>query len=254
MNKVYVIAEGACAHNGQVDVAKRMIDIAIAAQCNAVKFQIFEPELIPNISKEELKYLQQCQFSVRIFEQLRDYCDGNIDFLLTPFDTVSVAGIVSLNLDTIKVPSGRLFDKPFMDAIKATGKKLIISTGMCNYEELRLTKRYYPGAKWLHCVSSYPCKVEDLNLSLLRGSMFNGLSDHTLSTWIPAVAVGMGAEIIEKHFTLSRGMPGPDMKVSLEPTELMEMVRNIRDVEKALGDGVKKIEEAEKAILYRRVN
>jgi sialic acid synthase SpsE len=254
MKKTYVIAEAACAHQGKLDLAMRMVDVAVAARCDCFKTQIFRPELIPNISREERKYLDNCVFDNVQFRKLRDYCEGRIDFLLTPFDIPSVARILELQLNTIKVPSGRLFDMPFMAAVKSTSRKLIISTGMCDYKEIQITKRKFAkSTKWLHCTSSYPTKYKDLNLSVLKGKMFDGLSDHTLCTWVPAIAVGIGAKIIEKHFTLRRTLPGPDMKVSLEPLELMEMVRNIRDVEKMLGDGKKKIEEAEKAMIYRKV-
>lgn len=253
--KTYIVGAMECCHNGSFDLARRMVDIAIAAKVDCVKTQIFRPDLIPNISREERKYLDKCVLSTRQFELLRDYCKGQIDFLLTPFDIPSVKRIEELRLDTIKIPSGRLFDIPFIAAIKSTGKKLIISTGMCEYEEIRQTKRKYPKETiWLHCTSSYPTEYKDLNLSVLKGNMFDGLSDHTLCTWVPAIAVGMGARVIEKHFTLRRTLPGPDMKVSLEPLELMEMVRNIRDVELMLGNGKKKLEESEKAMMYRRVN
>lgn len=255
MDKVYIIAEGGCAHNGSWDLARRMIDIAVSAKADCVKFQIFRPELIPNITKEERKYLDRCEFNVEQFGQLKEYCGNQIDFMLTPFDIPSVKDIVELQLDTIKVPSGRLFDMPFMAAVKSTSRKLIISTGMCGFQEIRLTKRNYPKeTKWLHCTSSYPLEYKDLNLNVLRGSMFDGLSDHTLCVDVPALAVAVGAKIIEKHFTLRRSMPGPDMKVSLEPIELFDMVRKIRDVELMLGDGKKKIEKSEKEMLYRRIN
>jgi len=255
MTKTYLIAEGACAHNGNFDIAKRMVDIAIGAKVDCVKFQLFRPELIPNISRAERKYLDKCEFTIEQFGKLKEYCGTQIDFMLTPFDIPSVRGIEELQLDIIKVPSGRLFDIPFMAAIKSTGKKLIISTGMCKYQEIRLAKRNYPkDTKWLHCTSAYPLEYKDLNLSVLKGSMFDGLSDHTLSVDVPAIAVACGANIIEKHFTLRRTLPGPDMKVSLEPIELFDMVQKVRDVEIMLGDGKKKIEDSEQEMLYRRVN
>lgn len=253
--KTYIIAEAACTHQGDILTAYRLIDIAAASGVDCVKFQIFRPDLIPNISRSERKYLDKCVLTVEQFGKLIKYCDNRIDFLLTPFDIPSVQGIVDLGLDTIKIPSGRLFDTDYIAAIKSTGKKLIISTGMCDFEEIRLNKRHFPKeAKWLHCTSSYPCEYKDLNLNVFKGTMFDGLSDHTLSTSVPAIAVAMGATIIEKHFTLSRGLPGPDAKVSLEPTELFDMVHNIREVETMLGDGKKKVEESEKEMLYRRVN
>ena len=250
----YIIAEGACAHQGDWDLARRMCDIAMGARADCVKFQIFRPDLIPNISRDERKYLDKCEFSVDRFGKLREYCGKDIDFLLTPFDIPSVQNVVDLGLSTIKVPSGRLFDKPYMDAVKATGKKLIVSTGMCDDAEVRKARVDMPkGTTWLHCTSSYPCSYTDLNLSVLRSRLFDGLSDHTLSTIVPSIAVAMGAKFIEKHFTLRRTLPGPDMKVSLEPLELMDMIRLIRDVEIMMGDGIKKIEKSEQDMMYRKV-
>jgi len=252
--KTYVIAEAACAHQGRPELARRMIDIAVAAGCSCFKTQAFRPELIPNLTERERKYLDKVQPSYRMLEMLRDYCEGKIDFMLTPFDIPSVTDIMELGLDTIKVPSGRLFDTPFIDAIKASGKKIIISTGMCDYNEVMNSKRKFSkSTKWLHCVSSYPLVYKDCNLNVLRGQMFDGLSDHTLSAWVPAVAVACGAEIIEKHFTLRRTLAGPDMRVSLEPLELMDMVKNIRDVEIMLGNNKKNIMESEQEMLYRKV-
>lgn len=252
--KTYIIAECACAHQGNPALAKRLIDVAVAARCDAVKSQVFKPELIPNLSERERKYLDKVQPSYRMLEMMRDYCGDRIEFILTPFDIPSVTDIMELQLDKIKVPSGRLLDKPFIEAIKATGKQMIISTGLCDYEEIRLNKRHMPkGTKWLHCVTSYPLHYSDCNLSVLRGKMFDGLSDHTISTVVPSIAVAMGAKIIEKHFTLRRTLPGPDMKVSLEPIELVDMVRGIRDVEDMMGDGKKKIEECEQEMIHRKV-
>ncbi len=250
----YIIAEMACTHQGRMELAIRLIDIAIAAKADCVKTQVFQPHLIPNVTEQERKYLDKCELSPRNFEQLRDYCKGQIDFMLTPFDLPSIKVIKDLQLTQIKIPSGRLYDRPFVDAIIKTNIDMIISTGMCEYEDIKLTKRRFPkNAKWLHCTSAYPLEYKDCNLGVLRGKMFDGLSDHTLCTDVPSIAVAIGAKIIEKHFTLRRTMPGPDQKVSLEPIELCDMVRKIRDVESMLGDGRKKIEEAEQTMLYRKV-
>ena len=232
-----------------------MIDIAVAAGCDAVKFQIFRTEQIPQIVRAEKKYLERCEFDLHQWKRLRDYCDGRIEFMLTPFDDASIDDIVSLGLKTIKVPSGRTWDFPFIRKIISTGKLMIVSTGMSNYEEIKNNKRHFPkNAKWLHCVTAYPPPIESLNLSILKWNMFDGYSDHTLSTHIPSIAVAIGAKIIEKHFTLRRSLPGPDQRCSLEPTELMDMVRNIRETEIVIGGGKKKIEEVEKKMLYRRVD
>lgn len=256
--KTYIIAESACAHQGRIGICTQMIDLALLARVDCIKFQIFQPYLIPNITSQEVKYLEKCQLSEKQFGYLRDYCGDQIDFMLTPFDLPSIAAADRIGPCAIKVPSGRVTDREYMDAVIATGRKVIISTGMLDYEEVRRLKQKYhkviKDVKWLHCVSSYPTDIKDLNLNVLRGSMFDGLSDHTISTIVPAVAVGIGASIIEKHFTLRRTLPGPDMKVSLEPLELIEMVNNIRDVEKMLGSKHKSIQESEKAMIYRKVD
>jgi len=249
----YIIAEAACSHGGDVLTAKHLIDVAIRFGCDCVKFQAFEAELIPNLKKEELRFLRKCEFGISIWKDLIDFCGDRIDFLLTPFDLPSVEVVRQLGLPKVKVPSGRLFDNEYMEAVKGLGVEIIASTGMCSHEEVMKFRRQNKRIKLLHCTTAYPCGLEDVNLSVLRNSkMYSGLSDHTLSTIIPAVAVGMGAEIIEKHVTLYRGN-GPDDSVSLLPDELNKMVKNIRTVEKALGSGKKKIEDVEYKMIYRKV-
>lgn len=250
----YIIAEAACAHNGNIQNAIGMIDVAMAAGCDAVKFQAFNPDYIPNITEYEKRYLEKVQFNKMDFEQLRDYAGNRgVDFFLTPFDFASVDLCIELGMSKVKIPSGRLTDGPFVQYIQDRFDNLIVSTGMLEQNEIIKIKKRVK-AKWLHCVTAYPAPEDQLNLNVLKGKTFDGLSDHTISTWVPAIAVACGAEIIEKHFTLSRGLPGPDQRCSLEPVELMDMVKNVRDVEKMLGSGKKRLMPCEQDMKYRKVN
>lgn len=249
----FIIAEAACSHGGDLSRAMAMVEIAATAGCDAIKFQAFVPELIPNVTDDEIAFLKRCVWSEGQWENLRNYCGNHIKFMATPFDKPSVDLLLRLGVDTIKVPSGRLTDKPFADYIRDTGKNVIASTGMLDWKEVRYLHLRYPKWRFLHCTSSYPCPTKDVNLSVLRRGMFAGLSDHTRNTWIPAIAVAMGAEIVEKHFTLSRSLDGPDQKVSLEPDELREMMDHVRFVETALGSMDKRVQKSELAMLYRKV-
>ena len=253
--RVYIIAEAACAANGNLHTAKKMIDVAVAAGCDAIKFQAFNPDKVPNITEQERKYLEGAQFNLQDFRALKMYVGGRLNFLLTPFDNDSIDMVLALGLDTVKVPSGRVTDVEFMKKIRGNfrPRRIIVSSGMLEKMEIIRLKKKMGDMKWLHCVSAYPAPEEALNLHLLNGKMFQGFSDHTLSTWVPAIAVTQGAKIIEKHFTMSRANPGPDQRVSLEPLELMDMVRNIRTVEKMIGTEQKRIMECEQGMLYRKV-
>ena len=250
-----MIGEAACAHNGNLQTAKAMVDIAAAAGCDAVKFQAFNPDHIPNITDQEQRYLEQVQFSKRDFEILQSYCGNRIEFLLTPFDLGSIDLVLELGLDKVKVPSGRVTDKSYMSKIRENFRpeNIIVSSGMLDRQEIVNLKKKMPGMLWLHCVTCYPAPEDQLNLHLLKGRMFQGFSDHTISTLAPAIAVACGAEIIEKHFTMSRGYPGPDQKCSLEPLELMDMVRNIRTTEKMKGSEQKRVMDCEQTMYYRKV-
>jgi len=254
-DKTYVIAEAACAHDGNMEYAKNMIDIAAAAGCDAVKFQAFIPRKIPNITKQEQEYLEKVQFEKSHFQELMKYLGDRMDFLLTPFDTDSVDLCVELGLEWIKVPSGRVTDEPFIQYIRSKypPERIIVSSGMLDRYQILHLKRRLPKMIWLHCVTAYPAPEEQMNLHVLRKLMFDGISDHTLSTFVPALAVACGAKIVEKHFTLSRSLPGPDQRCSLEPMELMDMVHQIRWTEKVLGGGSKRIMPCEHKMQYRQV-
>lgn len=252
----YLIAEAGCSHNGNLARAINMIDIASATGCDCVKFQAFNPDKIPNITDQEYKYLNKVVFNKTDFEKLQKYCnEKRIDFLLTAFDYASVDLCIELGCNTIKVPSGRVTEEPFMKYIRSKYKpeNIIVSSGMLKRLDITYLKRKFPNMIWLHCVTAYPAPEDQMNLNVLKGTSFEGLSDHTISTWVPAIAVACGAKIIEKHFTMSRGLPGPDQRCSLEPVELMDMVKNVRDVEKMLGDAHKQIMPCEEAMKYRQV-
>ena len=253
-NKTYIIAEGACAHEGNFDAAKEMIRIAKIAQVDAIKFQIFNPNNIPNITSIEREYLEKVQFTKEDFKQLMLIAEG-IDFFLTPFDIASIDACKELGLDTIKIPSGRVTDIPYMTHIFSKGfKRIFVSSGMLNQQDLIWLKAKFPGMIWLHCVTAYPAPEEEMNLNVLKGKTFDGLSDHTLSTDVPSIAVACGAKYIEKHFTLNRNQPGPDQKCSLEPLELMDMVHKVRRTEIILGNSIKKVMPSEAKMAYRMVD
>lgn len=256
MNKTYIIAECACAHVGNIEYAKRMIDIAINCGCDAVKFQAFNPDKIPNITQQEYEFLVKAAFNKQHFQELIKYNDNRAEFLLTPFDMDSIDLCRELAMPMVKVPSGRVTDKKHLSYIRKHWEpsNIIVSAGMLHKVEVSKIKSGNPGMKWLHCVSAYPAPIEQLNLNVLKGSTFDGFSDHTLSTWVPALAVACGAKIIEKHITLSRGLSGPDQRCSIEPEELFSMVQNIRDVEKMMGSGAKSISDCERKMMYRKVN
>lgn len=282
MNKVIIIAEAGVNHNGSIDLAKQLVDIAASARANYIKFQTFKTEL--NISRTATKALYQTintnnknetQFEMikklelgfEDFIHLRSYCiKKNIGFLSTGFDLPSINFLNSLGMDFFKIPSCEIINKPYLEAIASKGKPVVMSTGMANMEEVKtavnlmlkkgLTKEQIT---ILHCNTEYPTPWKDVNLkAMLRIrdelDIKVGYSDHTLGIEIPIAAVAMGAMVIEKHFTLNRNLPGPDHKASLEPIELTEMIKSIRNVELALeGSGLKEPSDSErKNILIAR--
>lgn len=281
MNKVFIIAEAGVNHNGSVKIAKKLIDVAVDAGCDAVKFQTFKAENIITKTAPKARYqvknsafhesqfemLKRLELAFSDFEGLFSYCKRkNITFMSTSYDEESVDFLHKLGMKIFKIPSGEITNKPLIQHIATKKKPIILSTGMSYLEEVkratgwinekwvRLKKR--PQLTLLHCVSNYPAKVEDVNLLAMKKlestlSLPVGFSDHTMRIEIPIAAVAIGAKVIEKHFTLSRDMDGPDHKASLEPGELRAMVKAIRTVEKAMGDGIKKPSESENEIRNR---
>lgn len=266
MSKVFVIAEAGVNHNGSLDTAKRMIDAAAQAGADAVKFQTFKADSLVRRDarkaayqeenardRQETQYdmLKHLELTEQMHHELMDYCkEKEILFLSTPFDTDSLKMLVERGITILKVPSGEVTNYPYLREIGRTGKPVIMSTGMCDLEEVKaavslLQENSSGEITLLHCNTEYPTPMEDVNLRAmctLRDELHLpvGYSDHTQGIEVPVAAVAMGAVVIEKHFTLDRNMDGPDHKASLEPEELKAMVRAIRNIETALGEGMKK--------------
>jgi len=270
---VFIIAEAGVNHNGSLDLAKRLVDEAKNAGADVVKFQTAKLDSLvsksakmaeyqkENIGKEESQkeMLSKLLLPYEDFVELAKYCKHvGIRFLSTPFDIESIHFLDSLQ-DIWKIPSGEITNYPYLVEIAKTGKEIILSTGMCTMQEVddALTVLEENGAgkiTLLHCTTNYPTPMKDVNLNAMltlkeHCSLPVGYSDHTKGIEVPIAAVAMGAEVIEKHFTLNRNMEGPDHKASLEPDELKTMVDAIRNIELAMGDGHKEPAESEKANL-----
>lgn len=267
---VYIIAEAGVNHNGKLDLALKLCDAAKEAGVDAVKFQTWKTENIvtaqarqaayqtENTGVEESQFdmLKKLELSYDHFRYIQDYCKKiGIDFLSTPDEEESLKFLVSLGLSFIKVGSGEVTNIPYLRKIASCGKPVILSTGMSTLAQVAtaydtLLKAGAPTVSLLHCTTNYPCPYDEVNLRAMQTlkDAFKcqvGYSDHTMGTEIPVAAVAMGAEIIEKHFTLDRTMEGPDHKASLEPAELKLMVEQIRHIEVALGDGIKRPNKSE---------
>ena len=276
---VFVIAEAGVNHNGDLGLATQLIDVAISAGANAVKFQTFNAEAIAATDapkadyqlattmpgQSQLEMLRKLELSRDAHFTLKAYCDEQgITFLSTPFDQPSVDLLEVLGVPAYKVSSGDLTNLPLIDHVSRKGKPIIISTGMSTLEEVGTAVKTAQNAGCnelilLHCVSNYPATPDEVNLRAMRTmeqefGVSVGFSDHTKGIAISLAAVALGAVIIEKHFTLDRNLPGPDHQASLEPMELATLVKDIRSVEHSLGDGRKKptLAELETAKVARR--
>ena len=271
-NPTFIIAEAGVNHNGDVDVAKKLIDAAKEAGADAVKFQTFKAEniVVKNaekakyqkvIAKEETQYemLKKLELSDDDFKDLADYArKKDILFLSSPFDEESTDLLYELDVPAFKIGSGEITNFPLLKYIAKKEKPIILSTGMSSLGEVEealnvIKSEGIEDVILLQCVSNYPARIEDVNLRAMETLKQSfkipvGFSDHTLGITASIAAVASGACVIEKHFTLDRNLPGPDHKASLEPDELKEMVKAIRDVEKALGDGIKRPTKDEVAI------
>lgn len=270
MQKIFIIAEAGVNHNGDIDIAKKMIDAASEAGVDAVKFQTFKAEKIVSMNAPKAEYqiensnntesqfqmLKKLEIDKRTHIELMKYCkEKNVMFLSTPFDIDSIHMLVELGIGIIKIPSGEITNLPHLREVARQKKKVILSTGMSNMQEVKdavqVLKQY--GAEditVLHCNTQYPTPMEDVNLRAMihmkhELNLEVGYSDHTQGVEVPIAAVAMGATVIEKHFTLDKTMEGPDHKASLEPNELKEMVKAIRNIEKALGNGEKNKTQSE---------
>ncbi len=268
MKKVFIIAEAGVNHNGSIELAKKLIDVAVDSGVDAVKFQTFKTELCiskdakkadyqventGNATETQFEMVKKLELSEDMHHELIAYCNSkNIMFLSTPFDHDSIELLNYLGLEIFKIPSGEITNLPYLRHIGKLDKKVILSTGMASIGEIEdaLNILINAGTKKenitvLHANTEYPTPMEDVNLKAMVtiGNTFDipfGYSDHTLGIEVPTAAVALGATVIEKHFTLDKTMEGPDHKASLEPDELKAMVKAIRNIEKALGSSVKK--------------
>lgn len=264
----YIIAEIGCNHNGSLDIALQLIDKAVDAGVDCVKFQTFKADALISKYAEKAEYqkkttdakesqldmTRKLEMPYEHHQFLIDYCKSkNVDFISAPFDFGSIDFLAKLNVNKIKVPSGEITNLPYLRKINALKKPVILSTGMATLDEVKDALEILKDCRvsLLHCTTEYPCPYEGVNLNAMitLKNAFGlpvGYSDHTKGIEIPIAAVAMGAEIIEKHFTLDNNMPGPDHKASLEPYELKAMVTSIRHVDAAMGNGQKEPAECEK--------
>ena len=272
MGHVIIIAEAGVNHNGSFELAKKMVDAAKEAGVDYVKFQTFNPKKLVSKYAEKAEYqkettgsdetqlrmLQKLTLTEDHFLSLRDYCrEVGIGFISTPFDLDSIAFLETFDMDFWKVPSGEVTNLPYLEAIARTKRKVVMSTGMCDMNEIQdaievLEKNGTTDITLLHCNTQYPTPYEDVNLSAMnsiRDALHKevGYSDHTQGIVVPIAAVAMGATVIEKHFTLDKNMEGPDHKASLNPSELQQMVMAIRNIEQAIGNGLKEPSSSEMA-------
>jgi len=294
-HKTFLIAEAGVNHNGSIELAKKLIDAAVMAGADAVKFQSFvassivtagaskaEYQITNTGSKEsQLEMLKKLELSHSQQRELHQYCQrSGIQFLSTPFDTASLNFLTAdLGLETIKVGSGELTNAPFLFEVARLAKNIILSTGMSNLDEVAdalgviafvMTDSKNPSVSsfksalassegrkavtskvtLLHCTTDYPTVPSDVNLQamLTLREKFDcqvGFSDHSVGIHLAVAAVAMGATVIEKHLTIDRDLPGPDHKASLEPSEFKNLVDQVRDLENAFGDGIKRPTEVE---------
>ena len=274
MNKVLIIAEAGVNHNGSIELAKRLVDEAVNAGVDYIKFQTFKSEKLVSKAAKQAEYqqknighegesqytmLKRLELSPADHEVLIDYCNSKgIKFFSTAFDMDSIDYLHSLNLGLWKIPSGEITNFPYLRKIATFGEPIILSTGMSELNEIEEAIQVlikYGVAKEdltvLHCTTEYPTPFKDVNLKAMLqiGEKFGvkiGYSDHTKGIEVPIAAVALGATVIEKHFTLDKTMEGPDHKASLEPDELKAMVTSIRNIEKALGSGHKHVSDSER--------
>ena len=265
-NKVFIIAEAGINHNGSLDLAKRLIEIAVDSGADAVKFQTFKAESLVSKNAQKADYQKQTtdasesqfdmikklELDVETHKELITYCqEKDIMFLSTPFDHESIDLLSDLGLQIFKIPSGEITNLPYLRHIGSLGKQVVLSTGMSNLEEvsdaldvLINAGTFKDNITVLHANTMYPTPMEDVNLNAMltiqkEFGVAVGYSDHTLGIEVDIAAVAMGASCIEKHFTLDKTMDGPDHKASLESEELKSMVSAIRNIEKALGSSEK---------------
>ncbi|MCL4109643.1 UNVERIFIED_CONTAM: hypothetical protein GTU68_061900 [Idotea baltica] len=247
----FLIAEAGVNHNGDIDMALELVDVAADSGADAIKFQTFKAERLVTPTAAKFEMLKRLELSEDDHRILIERCrQRNILFMSTPFEEQSADFLNSIDVPVFKIPSGEMTNLPFLSHVAAMGRPMVISTGMCSLAEVEDAVRAVEDAgntqfALLHCVSNYPADPADVNLRAMQSlaSAFQvpvGYSDHTVGCEVAVAAVAMGACVVEKHYTLDRSLPGPDHAASLEPTELKELVRQIRTIEMAFGDGRKK--------------
>ena len=275
MSHTLIIAEAGVNHNGSIEMAKQLVEKAVEAGVDYIKFQTFKASKLVTKSAKQAEYqqrniggqessqyqmLKKLELSPEEHQILIDYCHQlGIKFFSTAFDFDSIEYLHSLDLGLWKIPSGEVTNYPFLKRIAAYNEKTILSTGMCDMDDVRaaVNALYKNGLSkenliMLHCNTEYPTPFEDVNLKAMDAlrkefGVEVGYSDHTKGIEVPIAAVALGATVIEKHFTLDRTLPGPDHKASLEPDELKAMVSAIRNIEQAVGgDGTKHVSESER--------
>lgn len=270
MKNVFILVEAGVNHNGSLEIAKKMVDVVKKSGADAIKFQTFKSEKLVSKYAEKAEYqknntgvietqldmIKKLELSFNDFKKLKLYCESKeILFLSTPFDFDSIEFLKSLGMEIWKIPSGEITNLPYLRKIGEVAKKVIISTGMCELFEIEAALKVLKemGSKEisiLHCNTEYPTPMKDVNLKAMQtiGEKFGvevGYSDHTLGIEVPIAAVALGAKIIEKHFTLDKSMEGPDHLASLDPSELQQMIKSIRNIEVALGSKDKFVSESE---------
>jgi len=263
--KTYIIAEIGINHNGDLGIAKKLIDIAAVSGCDAVKFQKRNPDVcVPEHQKSVMRetpwgtmtyldYKYRVEFGKAEYDEIDSYCkEKGIEWSASPWDLDSLEFLSQYNLPWLKVPSAMITNEKLMRACAETGKKIIFSTGMSNYEEIDQAMEWLDGSKivMLHCNSTYPAPLKDLNLSCIhtlrhRYNCEVGYSGHEFRLGTSVAAVYLGARYIERHITLDRTMWGSDHMSSVEPQGLIKLVKGIRELEEAYGDGVKRVTEGE---------
>ncbi|WMJ83315.1 N-acetylneuraminate synthase [Oscillospiraceae bacterium LTW-04] len=271
MKKIKIIAEAGVNHNGSMDLAKQLVDIAAKAGADYIKFQTWKSESIISRYAPKAKYqaeatgnggtmlgmVKKLELSFDNFRELKACCQkAGIGFLSTPFDIESAEFLFYLGVDAIKIPSGEITNLPLLEVIASFPNPILLSTGMCTLQEIEdaiavLQKGWVESIALLHCNTQYPTPMNDINLRAMqtlkeRFGFPVGLSDHSQGIEVPIAAAALGAEVIEKHFTLSHQLAGPDHKASADPNELADMIRGIRNIELAMGTGEKTVTESER--------
>lgn len=281
MKKVFIIAEAGVNHNGNLDTAHELVDAAFAAGADAIKFQTFKAEALvgrnapkaeyqlkaPGASGSQFDMIKKLELDELAHQELIEHCSSaGLEFLSSAFDMQSIMMLKKFGVRLWKIPSGEITNLPYLRYIGSFGAPVLISTGMCTLGDVESAISVLEAAGTgkesmtvLHCTTEYPAPLGEVNLRAMvtMGKAFGlayGYSDHTQGIAVPIAASALGASVIEKHFTLDRNMEGPDHRASLEPKDFGNMVAAIREVEKALGDGCKRVtrSEAKNAVIARK--